>query len=392
MSKPEQRGLDRTRLLPLKRALEEDIAQGKYFGATLIVSRHGQIGFHEALGRSGPTANQPVTPDSVFSLFSVTKAFTNVLMFQAIEEGRIALTTRVVDVIPEFKGRGREALTYFHLLTHSSGMPSVYTPRPGMYIDRLDEMIAAICANVFPEEAPGVRVDYSPLVNHALMGESVRRLDARKRSYRQMVEDQILTPLGMKDTAVGLRRDLKARHLVPEFRGNSAIDHLGHSNLGPNGAFEEEDAEMPWVGIVSTAPDLHRFAEMLRRGGVGAGGEGSEGVRIVSRTILERARQCWTGDKPNEVYKRLALARGWQPMPAYIGLGFSLRGEAIGNTLFGTLTSPHTFGNYGAGTTIFWVDPELDMTFVGLCTGVMTSGDNIERWQRLADIAVSAAL
>jgi CubicO group peptidase (beta-lactamase class C family) len=265
-------------------------------------------------------------------------------------------------------------------------MPSIYTPKPGMYIDRLDEMIAAICASVFPEEAPGVRVDYSPLVNHALMGESVRRLDPRKRSYRQMVEDQILKPLDMRDTAVGLRRDLKARHIVPEFGNNSAIDHLGRSNLGRNGAFEEEDAEMPWVGIVSTVEDLHRLAEMLRRGGE------ANGARIVSRTILERARQCWTGDKPNEVYKRLAFARGWQSMPAYIGLGFSLRGEVIGNTMFGTLTSPQTFGNYGAGTTIFWVDPELDMSFVGLCTGVMTSGDNIERWQRLADIAVSAAL
>ena len=386
MPMPETNGLDRTRLLALKRVIEEDIAKGRYFGAVVMVSRHGEVGFHEAIGRSGPTANRPVALDSVFSLFSITKAFTNILMFQAIEEGRLALTTRVVDVIPEFKGRGREALTYFHLLTHSSGMPSVYTPRPGMYIDRLDEMIAAICANIFPEEAPGVRVDYSPLVNHALMGESVRRLDPGKRSYRQMIEEQILKPLGMKDTAVGLRRDLKARHLVPEFGGNSAIDHLGHSNLGPNGAFEEEDAEMPWVGIVSTAADLHRFAEMLRRGGE------SNGARIVSRTILERARRCWTGDKPNEVYKRLAYARGWQVMPAYIGLGFSLRGEVIGNTLFGTLTSAQTFGNYGAGTTIFWVDPELDMSFVGLCTGVMTSGDNIERWQRLADIAVAAAL
>ena len=79
-------------------------------------------------------------------------------------------------------------------------------------------------------------------------------------------------------------------------------------------------------------------------------------------------------------------------MPAYLGLGFSLRGEVIGHHLFGTLTSAQTFGNYGAGTTLIWVDPELDMTFVGLCTGVMTSGDNIDRWQRLCDIAVSAAL
>ncbi len=107
--------------------------------------------------------------------------------------------------------------------------------------------------------------------------------------------------------------------------------------------------------------------------------------------MLERARQYWTGDKPNEVYKRLPNSAAGTVMPAYIGLGFSLRGEQIGNALFGTLTSPDTFGNYGAGTTLFWVDPELDMTFVGLSTGVMNSDDNIERWQKLSDIAVSAA-
>ena len=385
MGNPEHKGLHGDRLRHLKSVMEADIARGRYFGGVLIVARHGEVGYYEAVGHADEARTRPVRKDSVFSLFSVTKSFTNVLMFRAIERGQLALTTKVVDVIPEFAGRGRELITFLHLMTHQSGMPSVYTPQAGMYIDRLDEMIAAICANVFPVEAPGVRVDYSPLVNHAMMGEAVRRLDPAKRSYRQMVQEDILDPLGMKDTSVGRRRDLKERHVVPDFRGNSAIDHLGHSNFGPNGAFEEEDAEMPWVGIVSTPSDMFRFAEMMRRGGE------IDGKRIVCRTILERARQNWTGEKPNEVYKRLAEQRGWPVMPAYIGLGFSLRGEQIGNTLFGTLTSPHTFGNYGAGTTLYWVDPELDMTFVGLCTGVMTSGDNIERWQKLSDVAVSAA-
>jgi CubicO group peptidase (beta-lactamase class C family) len=380
------RGLDSGRLQHLKSVMEADIEKGLYFGGVIAVARHGELGLYEALGHAEGSRTRAVRKDSVFSLFSVTKAFTNVLFYRAVEQGQLAFTTKVADVIPEFAGGGREHITFFHLLTHTSGMPSVYTPKLGMYIDRLDEMIAAICANVFPAEPPGTRVDYSPLVNHAMMGEAVRRLDPAKRSYRQMVEQDILKPLGMRDTAVGLRRDLRERHLVPEFRGNSAIDHLGHSDLGPNGAFQEEDAEMPWVGIVSTAADLFRFAEMLRRGGE------LDGVRLVSPTLLERARMNWTGDKPNEVYKRMAAQRGWEVMPAYIGLGFSTRGEQIGHTLFGTLTSPRTFGNYGAGTTLFWVDPELDMTFVGLCTGVMTSPDNIERWQRLSDIAVSAAL
>ena len=80
-----------------------------------------------------------------------------------------------------------------------------------------------------------------------------------------MLDEDVFAPLGMTHTSMGVRRDLKPRHLIPEFRGNYPIQHLGHSNLGPNGAFEEEDAEMPWVGCVSTAGDMMRFTEMLPR-------------------------------------------------------------------------------------------------------------------------------
>lgn len=378
--------LNSDRLQHLKHVIEKDIEKGLYFGGTIIVARYGKIGFHEAFGHANSERKRPVKKDSVFSLFSVTKSFTNVLVLRAIELGQFALTTKVTEIIAEFDGPLRKDVTVFHLLTHSAGLPPVYTPKAGMYIDRLDEMIAAICKLVPGEFPPGTRVDYSPFVNHALLGDMVRRTDPKKRSYRKIVEDEILKPLGMKDTSVGVRRDLKKRHLVPDFRGNAAINHLGHSDLGPNGAFEEEAAEMPWVGIVSTASDLFRLAEMLRRLGE------LDGARILSPTICKMARQNWTGDKPNEVYKRLCVEHGWPIIPASLGLGFPLRGEAIGNHLYGTLTSPNTFGGYGAGTTIYWVDPELDLTFVGLCTGVMNSADNYLRWRRLSDIAVSAAI
>jgi len=185
---------------------------------------------------------------------------------------------------------------------------------------------------------------------------------------------------------VGVRADLKKRHLVPVFQGNAPSQHLGHSNLGPNGAFEEEHAEMPWLGVVSTIGDMYRFAEMLRRRGE------LDGTRILGPTILTRSRNNQTGEKPNELYKAMALSVGWEPSPAYIGLGFSLRGASICHHLYGTLTSPETFGNYGFGATLFWVDPELDLTFVALSTGVMDRVPNMERFQRLSDIAVSAAL
>ena len=378
-------GLSAARLLKLKAAIEGDIGKHRYFGAVIAVARHGRVGLFEALGHADRDSRRALQKSSVFSIFSVTKAFTNVLLFKAIESGELALTTRVSAIIPEFGGGLRETITFYHLLTHSSGLPAVFTPRPGMYIDRLPEIITAICENVHSEALPGERVTYSPMAAHALIGEAIRRIDTQQRSYRQVVIDEILEPLKLKDTAIGLRPDLKPRHVVPHFIDPMPIEHLGHSNLGPNGAFEEPDAQMPWVGAVSTTGDLLRFAEMLRQGGV------LDGIRVLSPALLDQATRNRTGDRPNELYKQLALARGWAPYPAYIGLGFSLRGDAICHHQFGTLSSPRTFGHAGAGSALFWVDPKLDLTFVCLTAGVMNEADNVERFQRLSDLAIAAA-
>ncbi len=378
-------GLYRERLEHLQAVIEADVARHLYFGAVITVARHGQVGFSAAIGGEDQEGRRPLRLDSVFSIFSVTKAFTNILALRAIELGRFALTTRVSEVIPEFGGGLRSQITVFHLMTHQSGLPMVWSPKPGMNIDKLNDIIAAICENVHSTEPPGEHVAYSPLANQALLGEILRRTDPQRRAYRDIARHDLFEPLKMRDTAIGRRADLKSRHVIPDMRGNVTTAHPSSGNLGPNGAFEEEFAEMPWVGAVCTTSDLFRFAEMLRRGGA------LDGARVLSPTMLAMARRNWTGDKPNELYKMLAHKRGWEPSPAYLGLGFSLRGTAFCHHQFGTLTSPGTFGNYGAGSALYWVDPELDLTFVCLTAGVMESNDNIERFQRLGDIVVSAA-
>ena len=378
-------GLNAERLQHLKAVIEDDIKNDLYFGGTMIVARHGEIGFYEAFGHADSKKTIPVKKDSVFSLFSVSKTFTNALVLRAIEMGQFAFHTKIKDVVPEFAGKGRDDINVLHLLTHSSGMPPIYTPNEGMYIDVLEDMVMTICERVAAEHKPNEVVAYSALVSHAMLGYMLVKTDPKGRRFRDIANEDLLFPLGLKDTAFGRRRDLKDRHLVPEFRDNSPTQHLGHSNLGPNGAFAEENAEMPWVGAVSTALDMYRYAEMYRQGGTG------NGVRILSPRMVELARRNYTCDKPNEVFKKMCLAKGWPVIPAYIGLGFPLRGEAIGVNLYGSMTSPGTMGGYGAGTTIWWTDPERDLTFVGLMTGVMNGDDNYVRWRRLSDIAVSAA-
>ncbi|HWG71229.1 MAG TPA: serine hydrolase domain-containing protein [Steroidobacteraceae bacterium] len=378
--------MDQQRLADLEKVIRADIEAGLYHGAVIQVARAGQVALQSAIGAADAAQTQPLALDSVFSIFSITKAFTNTLVLRAIEQGRFALTSGVSELIPEFSGHGREKVQIWHLLSHQAGFPIIFELKAGMYIDRFDDMVAAVIDVVKPAEPPCTTVAYSPLANHVLLAECVRRSDPQRRGYRRLVQDEILTPLRMKDTSVGLRADLRARKVVPDFRGNYPIGHRGHSNLGPNGAFEEEHAEMPWVGIASTVPDMFRFAEMFRQNGA------LDGARILSPATLALARRNWTGEKPNELYAARGRERGWDPSPGYIGLGFSLRGTALCRHMFGTLASPGTFGNYGAGTTLFWIDPERDLSFIFLSAGLMESNANIERFQKLSDMVISAAV
>ena len=212
-------GFDDVRLGYLTAAVERDIAAELYFGGVIGVMRGGESAYLRSFGHSSATRERAVAKDSVFSLFSVTKAFTNILEFQACERGLMTLTTPLARIIPEFSGGLRNRITLLHLLTHSTGLPSMFEAKPGMYIDRLADVIAAICEVALPIEAPGVRVDYAPLFNHALLGEAVRRVDPQGRSFRDILHQDLFEPLGMKDSSMGVRRDLKARHLIPEFRG-----------------------------------------------------------------------------------------------------------------------------------------------------------------------------
>lgn len=378
--------MDPQRLADLQGLIRADIKSGLYHGAVIKVARGGVVALEAAIGAADGAQAQPLALDSVFNIFSVTKAFTNLLVLRAIEQGRFALTTPISELITEFKGHGREKILVWHLLSHQAGFPTIFELTPGWYIDRFADIAAAVIAEVRPADEPCAKVSYSPLVNHVLMAEALQRTDPRQRRYRQLVQEEILDPLRMRDTAVGLRADLKGRKVVPDFRGNYPIGHKSRNVAGPNGAFEDPEAEMPWVGIVSTTPDLFRFAEMFRRGGE------LDGARLLSPAMIELAARNWTGDKVNELYAQRGRAEGLVPAPAYLGLGFTMRGAALCHHLFGTLATPGTFGNYGAGTTLFWIDPVRDISFACLSAGVMEHNANMRRFQKYGDMVHSAAL
>jgi CubicO group peptidase (beta-lactamase class C family) len=375
-------GLDRARLERLTTAIEADVEAELYDGAAVLVARHGQVALHEAVGFAERATQRRASPDDVFHLFSVTKAFTAVLVLRCVDRGEIQLTTPIAEVIPEFGVKGKQRVTVSHLLSHTGGMPPDLPPMP---IDRFGDLeaVALAVSNQALLVKPGRLVSYSPVGAFAVLGEVVRRLDGGSRPFRRIMDEDLFAPLGMKSTSLGLRPDLGARF-------SPVVVRDPHPGLFPREALEGMNAlmteafEMPGGGAVGTAHDLFRWTDALRRGGE------LDGAGILSPALLKLATTNHTGSEPNHLFDSWCETRGWESFPAFIGLGFFLRGEGIFPMPFGLTASSSTFGGLGAGSTMFWVDPERDLAFVCLTTGLMEDSRNFERLQRLSDLVLAA--
>jgi CubicO group peptidase (beta-lactamase class C family) len=368
----------------LHQAIERDVERKLYDGAVTIVGVGGKVVFEHAIGFADRVAGTPMRLDSVFPVFSISKALNAVLVLQRVERGEACLNTPVSEIIPEFGSRGKQRITIGQLLSHSGGLPASFPAVPAEKIGDLDAVTAAVC-DVGLEAVPGEEVSYSPIMAHAVLGQCVRRLDGGKRRLRDIAREELLEPLGMADTALGATTALAARAVMPRVSDESpgmfdasALVGLGLAIINP-----ALDIEIPAGGFVSTAADVFRFAEAMRQGGAG------NGKRVLSAPMVALATSNHTGARPNDLWTYARELKGWPLFPANLGLGFFLRGEGLYPTYFGHLSTPGTFGAMGAGTTNFWVDPVRNMTMVCLTTGFLEEANSALRFQRLSDVAIA---
>lgn len=280
------------------------------------------------------------TPDSIYQIASITKSIVATAVMQLVERGLLDLHTPVQQVVPEFAAPpsgpglpGAEAVTTWHLLTHTSGVADL----DHGYLARVRPDRAALLDLVCRSRlsfVPGSRFDYNSL-SFALLGEVIRRLDGR--DYPAYLSDRIFEPLGMADTAFA---PTDARRAV-----RSAFPNIP----APLQAFASkyfDSLQLPGGGLWGTAADLLRFGRAMLRGGE------LDGSRVLGTAFLaEMTRDHAAGLQDP----------GPPPTAVHYGLGWGLPG------LTGqTSASARAFGHGGATGTRLLIDPDDDLAVVYL--------------------------
>ncbi len=258
-----------------------------------------------------------------------------------------------------------------------------YAPVPTEELGNLEKVVAAIC-DLPLESAAGEGVAYSASTGFTILGEVVRRLDAKKRSYREIMKQEVFEPLRMKDTSVGLGPAANDRRVPVVVRDPDAPE-LNRKVQAARDQSVTEATEMPsGGGTFSSASDILRFGEALRCGG------GLDGARVLSPAMVHLMTRNHTGLMPNSMMNSSRTLHGLAAFPAFLGLGIFLRGTGIFPSHIPSLASSETFGGWGLGSTAFWCDPEREITFVALTGGLMERIRSLVRFQNLGDMALAA--
>jgi len=247
----------------------------------------------------------------------------------------------------------------------------------------LEKFTAYVSAQA-PEAPAGQRVIYSKLAAHAVMASMIAAVDPNQRRFEVIVKEELLDPLGMNNTTLGPPPE--GRYVAPvvaRYRRPAGMFTPELIELSAQ-LFLTPGSRMPGGGYTTTVTDYYKFADLLRGGG--ARGD----FRLLSPALIELASRNFTGEMPNSLMDYSLGLRNWLPWPAYLGLGFFVRGDALTPGPLPNLGSNNTFGGLGSGTSIFWIDPGRDMCFVMITVGTLEDTDHLPWTQKLSDMALAS--
>lgn len=364
---PETVGLSAKRLSRIDTVMNDYIRRGKMPGMVALISRHGKIAYYKSFGKMDLESNKSMTKDAMFRIASMTKAITSVTLMTLYEEGKFLLTDPVSKYIPEFKNQkvatrqtgsdsvilvpAKSEITIRELLNHTSGITYGDGPQRSFYrqagmtvgltptAGTIKEKILAL-AKLPLLSQPGEEFHYGMSVD--VLGYLIEVLSGKP--FDVYLQQRLLEPLRMRDTYFSLPEN--------KFQRLTVLYKMGRDSVltKATGYFPYPQKQTYFsggAGLVSTAADYARFAQMLLNKGE------LDGTRILSRKTIE----VMTSNSIGSLFIFNPFKHNGI-MGDKFGLGFGIRTE---RGVYDELESPGTFGWDGAFYTRFWVDPKEDM-------------------------------
>ena len=348
---------DQARFAPLDALLREAVEKGDAPGAVLLVAHNGAVVYRKAYGnRAIEPAREPMTPDTVFDIASLTKVVaTTTCVMRMVQLGQVKLNDPVAKYIPEFAHNGKGEVTVRQLMTHYSGLPADLELKP--YWRGLEEGYTR-ANEVKLVSPPGSTFLYSD-VNFIVLGELVQRVSGMP--LNQYAQTYIFGPLAMSMTMFNPPETWKPR-IAPTQRD----DHNGTMMRGE--VHDPTARAMGGVaghaGVFSTADDLGKFAQVLLNGG----------APILSPLIVEK--MTTPQQPPNMTNVR--------------GLGWDIDSPFSSNR--GDLLPVGSFGHTGFTGTSLWIDPTTNTYVILLTNAVHLKYGNVISLRTEVATAVAAAL
>jgi CubicO group peptidase (beta-lactamase class C family) len=319
-------------------------------GAALAVYRHGELALDLVGGYADTQSGELVHAGSLFPLFSGTKPFGAVALWQQIERGKLALDDRVADYWPAFGANGKGEVLVRHILSHRGGFPTT----PAELEVRLwgDTEIVNRAIETMPlSHQPGAVPAYHFVTQHWVIAELIRRVDGR--AFDDYLADEITRPLGMWDTFVGV--PVTREGDVVKLHATDGADEMSLAALRETRLVPFHQMVVPGASGVSTARDMARFYAAIAAGG------GLGGVTILKPATVDRMMQIEIDGDIDVTFDA----------PVRRGLGFELGGLADPRRHWpGATSTVQTFWHGGMGSSVSWADRDTGLAMAFLSNGI----------------------
>jgi CubicO group peptidase (beta-lactamase class C family) len=372
VAKPEAVGLSSQRLERIGRVLRADIEKGQMPGAVVAIARKGKLVYYESFGFLDRAAGSAMPKDAIFPIASMTKPLVAVGALMLYEENGLLVNDPVGRYLPQLDKMQvavmhtdawgnttmgteppRRKPTLQDLMRHTAGMTygnRGETMLHKMYVQSSTESPESITGAEFLEKLGSLPLYYQPgAVWDYGLGFDVLGLvieAVTKQPLGRFLEERLLKPLGMVDTAFVLSADQAGR-----FARTLPVDPATGDKQ------TNRDPTRPWkfdcggACAFSTAADYLRFAQMLLNRGV------LDGTRLLGRKTVEYMTADQLGPEVN-----IDQLRDYPNINGYgFGLGVAVR---RGAGIAGVMGSPGDYHWAGSNGTFFWVDPKEDLAVV----------------------------